>query len=1133
VRLLDGSIVLSPSDLAKFTRCAHATTLDLGRLRGTLQPLAGPHRSLHTEFVARKGTEHEQQYIERLALSGNQLIQIRGERKTAEDLRNAAADTLDAMRSGVDYVYQAVFFDDGWVGYADLLERVALPSDLGDWSYEAVDTKLARTVKPHFILQLCVYSELLGRAQGRAPAKMHVVLGTQERATFRCADVDAYYRYIRTRFEERIAHGNDNTLPYVIDFCSLCEWNLHCWRHLEQLDHLVRVANIRRDHVRKLQLSGVTTLTQLGATPSATVEGVRVPAYAAMHQQARLQSEQIATKQHRYELLQLETERGFERLPRPSAGDVVLDIEADPYAGDGITYLFGIAFSEGDLTQYRAFWAHDARQEKQAFEDVVDFFMARYRDDPSMHIYHYGALDASALKRMSGEYGTREQEIDDFLRHRVFVDLFTVVRQAMRISQPSYSLKKVEAFYFDREEEGVFEAGGPILAYEQWLETQDPAMLETIERYNREDCVSTVELRTWLLRLREEAEAQYGHAIPWLEVNVEEQSQNAIDVAMQNDAISAALLASVSADLIGTDDEQRARWLLAHLIHYHRREARPAWWWFFDRLKMSPEELIDDRESIGGLEIASDLLPHQVDRSLVHTLHFPPQHYKIAAGDKPVNPETKKGAGTIVNVDDAHGLLELKRGNTSLEPLPRALIPGRPVPTNEQRQALRRLAESVVNDGFDGSRYRACADILLRRVPRLRSAAAGSPLHGEHVDDKIVTQLVADLDQSYLFVQGPPGAGKTWCGARAVVALLRAGKRVGVAASTHKAIHNLLDEIEKVAQAEGASFRGLKKRGIDDESEYTSRHIATSKNSDDFIDPTIRLLAGTSWLFANDLLDQSLDYVFIDEAGQVSLANALAIGTASRNIVLLGDPLQLAQVSQAVHPGASGASVLEHLLGIDATIPRERGVFLERTWRMHPDVCRFVSEVVYDARLESAAGCECQNIDRCGTGLRFIAVEHEANSQSSTEEALRVADEISRLIGAEVTDRNGVPRRLAENDIMVVAPYNAQVRRVTEVLRDRGLASVPVGTVDKFQGREAEIVFFTMATSSGEDLPRDLDFLFSRNRLNVAISRARCLAVVVASPRLLDVACRTPEQMQLVNALCRFVEMARELSTTT
>jgi len=385
MRLLDGQLVLSPSDLTKFTRCAHVTTLDLGRLRGTLKPLAGPQRSLHTDFVARKGTEHEENYIERLVRAGNRLITIEG-----EDLRNAASVTIDTMRSGADYIYQAVFFDGKWAGYADLLEKV------GESRYEVIDVKLARSPKAHALLQLAAYSEHLARIQGVCPEKMHIILGTGEKKSFRVADFEAYYRYIKKRFEHVILSRKDGegsqvaeilrsaqddgvTLPYIVDFCSLCEWSLHCWRHLEQMDHLVRVANIRRDNVRRLEGAGIQTLTQLGDTPSAKIEKIRDDTYAAMHQQARLQSEHRRTKKHRYELLPPEVERGFARLPRPSDGDVFLDLEADPYAGEGITYLFGIARGAGfSPPEYRSWWAHDALQEKQAFEDVVDFMVARH-----------------------------------------------------------------------------------------------------------------------------------------------------------------------------------------------------------------------------------------------------------------------------------------------------------------------------------------------------------------------------------------------------------------------------------------------------------------------------------------------------------------------------------------------------------------------------------------------------------------------------------------------------------------------------------------------------------------------------------------------------------------------------------
>ena len=1174
MRLLDGQIVLSPSDLTKFTRCAHVTTLDLGRLRGTLKPLAGPQRSLHTDFVARKGTEHEENYIERLARAGNRLITVEGDRRTAEDLRNAAAATLDAMRSGADYIYQAVFFDGKWAGYADLLERVA------DARYEVVDIKLARTPKAHALLQLAAYSEHLARIQGVRPEKMHIILGTKERVTFRVADFEAYYRYIKSRYEARVgapvpgaqAAETAATTPYIVDFCSLCEWSLHCWRHLEQMDHLVRVANIRRDNVRRLETAGIDTLTKLGDTPSAKIEKIREDTYAAMHQQARLQSEYRRTNKHRYELLPPEVERGFARLPRPSDGDVFLDLEADPYAGEGITYLFGIATPD---RQYRAWWAHDALQEKQAFESVVDFMVARRTADPTMHVYHYGALDSSALKRMSSEYGTRENEIDDFLRSGVFVDLFTVVRQTMRISQPSYSLKKVETFFFEREEEGVFEAGGPILAYEEWLTEGDPEMLKTIENYNREDCVSTVELRKWLLRLRDEAGVS-----AWMEAPPDDRKEDAIALAMQADALSRALLEGLPDDLIAATEEQKARWLLANLIHYHRREARPAWWWFFDRKKMSPEELKDDSESIGGLTLATDIPTRSEKRSTIFTLRFPAQQHKLGADKDIVDPATEKHV-TVISIDDASGLLEIKRGQSSKEPMPLSLIPGGPLETKKQREAIRRVAQSVIDHGFDASPYRAAVDILLRRPLQ-------TPLPPGEGGAKRRVRGAA-----YLFVQGPPGSGKTWYGADRIVELLQEGKRVGVTSTSHKAIHNLLNEVERVAKKEHVTFVGVKKCSKDaPETQFIGSFIANSDDIDDFVDPKVQLVAGTAWLFADPRLDQTLDALFIDEAGQVALADALAVATAAKHVVLLGDPLQLAQVSQATHPGTSGASVLEHLLGSDATIPPDRGLFLEHTYRMHPDVSRFVSEVVYDDRLQSAPECANQRVDAfgvrqlaaafepvaaardgaarvpspaaagegaiatprepsprargeggpqgrmrgalTGTGLRFIPIEHQGNSQSSPEEANRIAEEIEKLLGvaagfsppATVTDSKGITRRLAQTDIMVVAPYNAQVKCVAEALRGRGFPSVPVGTVDKFQGRQAEVVFFSMTTSSGDDLPRDIDFLFSRNRLNVAVSRARCLAVVVASPRLLDVACNTPAQMQLVNALCRFVEMA-------
>jgi uncharacterized protein len=533
---------------------------------------------------------------------------------------------------------------------------------------------------------------------------------------------------------------------------------------------------------------------------------------------------------------------------------------------------------------------------------------------------------------------------------------------------------------------------------------------------------------------------------------------------------------------------------------------------------MTPEELVDDAESIGGLESAG-LAPEPRKRSLVHTLRFPPQDHRLSPG-LAHDPSTGKSAGEVLAIDNAAGILRLLRGPAlAAVPLPRALIAGGPYDNRAQRDAVGRVAESV-RDG-DG-RYPALQAILDRAHPRIQTRTAGERLQATDLTE--LKALALGLDESYLFVQGPPGAGKTWTGAHLVAHLLANGRRVGIAAQSHKAIHNLLDELELVARREGIAFRGLKKSTDGNvESTYEGAFITSESDVSKVSQagPRIGLVAGTAWLFARREMDRTLDYLVIDEAGQVSLADALAMGTSARNVILLGDPLQLAQVSQGVHPEGSGASVLEHLLGNVPSIPEDRGVFLERSFRMHPDVCAFISEIVYAGRLH-ADECAARRTTSWGTGIRFVGVEHEGNCVSSDEEVARTATLIQGMLQGSFTDKDGASRPLQPDDFMVVAPYNAQVRRLRAGLPE----GVRVGTVDKFQGQQAPIVLFSMATSSGEDVPRSLAFLFSRNRLNVAISRAQCLAILVCSPRLLEARCHSIEEMELVNALCRLVEYA-------
>ncbi|HJR02876.1 MAG TPA: TM0106 family RecB-like putative nuclease [Methylomirabilota bacterium] len=1102
----DDRLLFSPSDLGNFLACEHLTQLDLGlALRAGRRP---SYENAYAELLRTKGQEHEQAFLETLRAAGRGVVEVR--LNTARDFEDGTRRTADAMRAGADYVYQAVFLSEGWRGIADFLERVERPSALGPWSYQVLDTKLARHPRPEHALQLSFYSQALADTQELAPDLAYVVLGTRERVAIRLADVTAYFRRVRERFGAAV-DSRPSTGPYPCHHCSFCDYRKPCDDQLEREDHVVRVAGIQRVQVKRLFAAGIGTLAALARTPADfAVPRIATSSLQGLREQAGLQLIRQQTGSLEWRPLDTEPGRGFAALPPRSPGDVIFDLEGHPFfePASGLEYLFGVLLLDGPEPRYHPFWAHDRDGERRAFEGMVDLIHARLAAHPDLHVYHFSGSEPSTLKRLMAEYVSREAQVDDLLRRKVFVDLHTVLRQALRAGVPSYSLKDVEALFGFTRSGPVQSGTQAILHYERWLHQREEPLLDEIAAYNREDCRATLGLLDWLHRIR-------PADLPWPEPpEAQPLSPEATEALDARGRLRAALLEGA--------EPGSPPWLAGELLEYHRREARPAWWAYYDRLGKSPEELQDDTEAIAYLTVDRGTPPEPVRRSFVHTLTFPIQDHKLRPGIAVHDPATGKHAGDIVEIDDSSGpvgIVRLLRGpKVGASPLPEAIVAGGPIETRTQRAALLRVGESIrAGDG----RYHALQAVLAREHPRIQGHAPGARIQTTDLEE--MKGLALGLDASYLFLQGPPGTGKTWTGARIVVHLLANGRRVGIAAQSHKAIHNLLAEIEKVARETGLRFKGLKKSTDNPESEWDGELIKSDDDNATFesAPPDVQLLAGTAWLFAREKLDGALDYLVLDEAGQISLADALAMGTSARNLILLGDPLQLAQVSQAVHPAGAGASVLEHLLGDAPTIPEDRGVFLERSFRMHPGVSDFISEIVYAGRLHSDASA-ARRTTSSGTGIRFAPVDHDGNRSSSDEEVAEIAEKIAAMRGGTFTDASGATRSLREDDFMVVAPYNAQVLRLRAALP----AGVRIGTVDKFQGQEAPIVFFSMATSSGEDVPRSLTFLFSRNRLNVAISRAQCLAVLACSPRLLEARCQSIEEMQLVNALCRLVEYA-------
>jgi predicted RecB family nuclease len=1114
----DGGLVVSPTDLTNYLACRHLTTLDLAAAHGLL---AVPERYDEAlELLRERGFHHERAYLAELRAAGFSVTEIH-----ADDLLAGEAATVEAMRAGVDVIYQATFFDGSWRGHADFLEKRAdRPSELGDWSYDIADTKLARRLKVPALLQMAAYAQRLEQLQGRPPELLTVVAGDGQRRSYRLDDCASYARRVREQLVDTIA-ARPSTYPEKVRFCAQCRWDPHCSAQRRADDHLSLVAGMRREQARELAAGGVASLAALAvADPAGLPPALPAPVRGRLVQQARLQAVQRATGTPTYELLPPQPRRGLALLPVPSPGDLFLDLEGDPYVGDtGLEYLFGLTDVDD---RYVGYWARGPAEEKQAFEQAVDHLMRAWAADPAMHVYHYAAYEPDALSRLSARHETRVDEVDRLLRGGRLVDLYAVVRHAVRVGSESYSIKKLEAFYDPHGRSGaaVADAASSIAAFERWLAGEDERELAAIERYNESDCRSTRLLRDWLEQRRAEL-VDSGLAVDRPAELDGAPSERAAAALAAGRELRGALLAELPADRGQDSETQRGTRLLADLLDWHRREARPEWWEYFRRLQAGEDELVEDPAAVGRL--GPPVLVRTDRRGNVWRLDFPPQDTKARPGDQRwLDPRTERPPGTVAAIDAERGWLELRRADRLGPPSCRALVPAGPIDDASHREALRRLGEWVAEHGIDApGPFRAARDLLLRRPPR-RVGTGPLVAPGESAAGA-VPRLAGELSGGVLAVQGPPGAGKTWAAAHAVVELVRAGRRVGLCAFSHRAIANLLDAVMAVAATAGVTVPAMQKADGEDRCTAPAvRHVTGNHDiAAALAAGEVAVVAGTTWLFAREEMAEAVDVLVVDEAGQLSLANVLAIAGAADNVLLFGDPQQLSQPAKGDHPAGAGASALEHVLGGAGTMPPELGVFLDRSWRMHPAICAAVSSICYDGRLTAHESCATQAVTApgllTGAGVRWIPVAHLGNRATSGPEVDTVAALYADLIEGGWRDAQGVHHPLGADDVLVVAPYNAHVGR----LRARLPAGARVGTVDRFQGQEAAVVIYSMATSTAEDAPRGLDFLFNVNRLNVALSRARALAAVVASPALLDAMVRTPEQLRMVNALCRIAEI--------
>ena len=1180
MKLAAGQIRLAATDLGNHLACRHLTTLDLAVAQGkrTEPDWAAPDLAV----IRERGERHEREFLAYLSTKGL-TVQNLGHIPHAEEKR-LLRETLELMEAGADVIAQGALADGQWFGRPDVLRRVAAPSQRWAWSYEVADTKLAKETKATTILQLSLYSELLGKMQGTMPEFLWVIPPGEAFAgeKYRVSEYAAYYRYVKGRLIEAVRSGSgehgelvpsgvgrrgpsqkalpskagqylleftkemdtlEATYPEPVEHCHICKWFRECDARRRADDHLSLVADLRRQQQDQFVAWNVGTMAKLAALAIPLEQKPRhgaKEAYVRMREQARVQVEGRTKNKLVHELLLPVAEgMGFCRLPEPSKGDVFMDFEGDPFVGDqGLQYLFGFAAggAGGELV-YEKRWALHRDEEKKGFEWLVDEIMRRREADPKMHVYHFGAYEPGTMKRLMGMHATREDEIDRMLRAGMLVDLHQAFKQGVRAGVEEYSLKKIEAFYgFNRET--PLEKSRSAMRYVEhrlelgWGEEVLPEEIrEVMEGYNREDCVSTAKLREWLEDERKKL-VRSGTEVPRFVDREEAPSEELDERQRRVAALVERLTDGIPADFPARTNEQQARWLLAQLQDWHRREDKAAYWEGYRLADLDDADLLEDKAGLAGLRFLRRL---QLERKIpVDRYSFEKQETEARA-EKELYSKGEK-FGTVVAIDPAERSVDIKKTKKTGEMHPAAVyVWDRPLSVKEHAEALFRIGEWVAANGIEAAgRYRAGRDLLLRKRPRLGKGEALQPRPGES-PKATACRIASALKDSVFAIQGPPGAGKTFTGARMICELVNEGKKIGVTALSHKVIRKLLEQVVDAAKEARQSRVHCLERS--DDEEWTEDVGIARKNEEAWealASGKANVVGGTSWMWSPEAAFEAVDVLFIDEAGQMGLADVLAVSQAAKSLVLIGDPQQLERPLKGSHPDGAEKSALEHLLGEHKTIPQDMGFLLPRTWRLHPKICDFTSELFYEGRLQSEPLTHSRVLEGHpwlkGAGLWFVPVEHEGNRNSSAEEVELVARIVKGLLRPEVKWFCGAgnERPLKEEDILIVAPYNAQVADLWT-----RLPNMKIGTVDKFQGQEEAVVIYSMTTSSPQDAPRGMEFLYSLNRLNVATSRAKTAVIVVGNPRLFEPECRSPRQMQLANALCRYREMAavRDAST--
>ena len=1065
-------------------------------------------KTISSELRFKKGNIHEDNYLQLLKSKYKKVIDIKNLKISREEKFDK---TISCMKEGYEIIRGGYLKKDKWIGEFDFLEiNKKLPSKFGNYSYEVLDTKNTSKAKTDHIIQIGMYTFLLESIQGVLPKIFTIVLKDMKKEVVQLNQVYEFFKINKEKYEHFVLNEINKSTPQKCDFCLVCPWLDTCEKIWKDKDDLNQIGGMNKNYSKKLREQKIKTASILSRQDEEKkLEGLRSEISRKLIIQAKLQKEYEKTGKPVFRIYEdnLNKIKGFNLLPRESKCDLFFDIESVPdYVVPGkLEYLFGFYYIENDKEKFKPIWAHTKKEEKNNVLKFFDFTKKHFEKYPDAKIYHYASYEITALERLTSFHQVNMVEYDHYIILGKFVDLFRVTKQALLVSENSYSIKNLEKFYNFKRSGDLQKGDISQDYYTEWMENKDQKLLDEIEEYNKQDCESTYQLRNWLLKVKPENTRWFLSSKEEMELR-----DNEIKMLEYQKKISNTQI-----------ENKSIKEIITSIIGYYNRENKPEWREYFDRKHLTDDELIDDPTCIGNMHIFGSQV--QEKRSLIYTYKYEDQEFKIKAGKEAtlannLDPEIKDRAGSIISIDHDKKIVTIKRG-TSQGRLQDNISIGPPPPfkTDKLEASTYKFIDSVIEKK---NKYNALISILLKQNPKIKGIKEGDKIIKTHDFTSEIPKIISNLDNSYIYIQGPPGTGKTTQASNAIVELLKSNKKIGITANSHKVIHNLLDKIENISS--GVPFRGLKMgRSTDEDTIYNSQHIKTSSNEKDFIDGlnsnNTLIYAGTKYHFSSSYYDSKLDYLFIDEAGQVSLADIIAIGSVAKNIVLIGDQLQLGQPIKGSHPGESGKSILDFLLEGKDTIPAHRGIFLNKTYRLNSKINEFISNNFYEDKLVTDVITDKRKIsfDKKHIikkeGVHHISMDHKDNIQKSIEEGQVIKKILNEMIGLKYFD-GAKDRKLTLEDFLIISPYNAQVNYLMSVLKN-----AKVGTIDKFQGQEAAVTIISMTSSDSDILPRNKEFFFNRNRLNVAISRAQCVSIILFNPELLKTSPRSVEQIKLLN----------------